>query len=262
MYSIQRALNLDKLVKPGRALVLYGARQVGKTTLIQEFLKNYTSRYKIYTGEDISLQLLFNELKLSELDNLVNTLDLLVIDEALIITNLGKGIKLIIDRNPNLKVILTGSSSFELANHITEPLTGRKRTQSLLPISIKELKDHWGSFDLKNKLNELLIYGSYPEIITENSLGEKKEAIIEITNSYLFKDILSFLNLKKADLLFKLTKLLALQIGSEVNVNELSKNLQLDNKTVNHYLDILEKSFVIKLLPSFSNNQRSEIKKS
>ena len=260
--DIKREVQIDQLLKKGKALLIYGARQVGKTTLVKNFLLKNKSKFRQHTGEDIQLQILFKDLSIADLDEFVENLEILIIDEAQILENLGRGIKLILDRNPKLAVILTGSSSFELANQLSEPLTGRKKTQSLLPLSIKELSLHYGKYEIKHKLEELLLYGSYPEVITTENKHEKRELILEIANSYLFKDILSFLNLKKADVLYKLTKLLAYQISSEVNVNELASNLQVDNKTITHYLDILEKSFVIKMIPAFNSNQRNEIKKS
>ena len=260
--EISREIKIKKLLKLGKALIIYGARQVGKTTLIKHFLAKEDSNFRQHTGEDIQLQILFKDLSISDLDEFVENIEILVIDKAQILENLGLGIKLILDRHPKLNVILTGSSSFELANSLSEALTGRKKTQCLLPLSILELSLHYGKYETRNKLTELLIYCSYPEVITTKNKQEKKELILEIANSYLFKDILSFLNLKKADVLYKLTKLLAYQISSEVNVNELANALQVDNKTINHYLDILEKSFVIKMISAFNSNHRNEIKKS
>ncbi len=186
--------------------------------------------------------------------------DLLAIDEAQMIPNIGRGLKLIVDNFPYLKVVATGSSSFDLANQIGEPLTGRKTTLTLYPISqlelLNETKNH---FDLKQKLDEFLIFGSYPQVVTAKTKDEKIRIIEELVNSYIFKDILALEKVKGSKILLDLLKLLSFQVGNEVSLNELATNLSIDVKTVGRYLDLLEKAFIITRLGGFSRNLRSEV---
>lgn len=188
-------------------------------------------------------------------------LDLLVIDEAQKIERIGTALKLLVDHFPDLYIIVTGSSSFDLANSAEEPLTGRKNVLTLYPLSFPEIKSNKTAWQAGRNLEELLIYGTYPEVASLDSFRVKENRITEIKNSYLIKDILEFQLLKRSQVVLDLLKLLAFQIGSEVSTVELGKQLGLDNKTVQRYLDLLEKSFVLVSLHGFSRNLRKEVSK-
>jgi predicted AAA+ superfamily ATPase len=182
-----------------------------------------------------------------------------VLDEAQYIPNIGIGIKILVDQVPNLKVIATGSSSFDLANQIGEPLTGRKTTLTLYPIAQLELLSQYNNYDLKEKLEEYLVFGGYPQVLTAKTREEKIRILEELVNSYIFKDILALQQLKGSKILLDLLKLLAFQVGNEVSMNELATNLAIDVKTVGRYLDLLEKAFIVFRLNAFSRNLRSEV---
>jgi predicted AAA+ superfamily ATPase len=184
-----------------------------------------------------------------------------VIDEAQNIQDIGINIKILHDANPSLKIILTGSSSFELANQTSEPLTGRKRTFTLFPISIGELAKQLTGFDIKQKLDEYLRFGLYPDILNTNNVEEKKIRLKELSSSYLYKDVLQLSNIRNSQKIFKLLQLLALQIGSTVSVNKLGNSLNMSNDTVERYIDLLEKSYVIFRRTGFSRNLSKEISK-
>lgn len=253
--------NLENYIKSGQVLVIYGSRQVGKTTLINNFLKRTRLKYKLDNGDNILTRQIFESDNFGQLTEYVSSYDLLVIDEAQRIPNIGFGLKILVDQVPNLKIIVTGSSSFELSGQIGEPLTGRKRTLTMYPLSQLELQSEFNAFELKANLDQYLIYGSYPKVVTEKTNVEKTLAIQEITNSYLLKDVLELDKIKNSKVLLDLLKMLAFQIGSEVSINELATKVKLDVKTVAKYLDVLEKSFVIYNLRGFSKNLRNEITK-
>jgi len=258
---IKRIFNLNKLIKRGRVLVIYGPRQVGKTTLIKDFLSTTKLKYRYDSGDNIELANELSKCTYDSTDNHVKNYDLVVIDEAQKIPNIGNALKLMIDRHPDKYFIATGSSSFDLANKTGESLTGRKRLLTLYPISQLELDKELATSELKTNLTKYLIYGSYPEILTTHLDSEKEEILKLIANSYLLKDILEFDRIKNSEKIFNLLKLLAFQVGSEVSANELAKQLSIDTKTVLSYLDLLEKSFVIFSLSGFSRNLRKEVTK-
>lgn len=253
--------DLDKYLKPGKVLIIYGPRQVGKTTLLNDFLAQTKLKYRLDSGENIRIQEVFASNDSAKILEYVKNYELIAIDEAQKIKNIGQGLKIIIDQIPDIKIIATGSSSFELAGQIGEPLTGRKNTVTLFPIAQIELKKIFNDFDLKQKLEEFLVYGCYPETIAAESVDEKKKIITEIANSYLLKDILELDKIKNSKIILDLLRLLAFQVGNEVSFSELGKQLGIDYKTVARYLDILEKSFVIYNLRGFSRNLRKEITK-
>jgi len=184
-----------------------------------------------------------------------------VLDEAQKIPNIGMGLKILVDQVPGIRVIVTGSASFELAGQVGEPLTGRKKTLKLYPLSQGELKEHLGIFDLKQKLPEWLIFGSYPKVVTRSSLEEKRDVLKEIVNSYLLKDVLELERVKSSKILINLLKLLAFQVGSQLSLSELANKLAINYKTVARYIDLLVKSFVLVSLWGFSRNLRNEINK-
>ena len=262
MYIIKRIYeDLAQELKFGKVLTIYGPRQVGKTTLVKNFMTTFPGKHRYDTGENIRIRELFETGNSEKLLEYTEGNDLIIIDEAQKIMRIGEGLKIIIDAKPDQKIIVTGSSSFELAGQIGEPLTGRKRTLTLYPISLIELNEEKTPFELNEDLTNFLIYGLYPEVITAKSQEDKRELLNELVNSYLLKDILELDKIKNSRVLLDLLRLLAFQIGNEVSHNELSKSLRIDAKTVARYLDILEKAFVIYNLRGFSRNLRSEITK-
>lgn len=258
---IQRTLNLRNHLAKGKVLILYGARQVGKTTLIKQLLEEASVRYAYQTGDNLPFATDFGKCDVRIIRNMVSGLDMLVIDEAQKIERIGTALKLVADHFPDVYVVATGSSSFDLANLTDEPLTGRKTVLTLYPLSWSEIAAKSTPWDAQQRIDELLIYGSYPEVITLESNQQKENRITEIKNSYLIKDILEFQLLKRSRVILDLLKLLAFQIGSEVSTVELGKQLGLDYKTVQRYLDLLEKSFVLISLHGFSRNLRKEVSK-
>ncbi|OGH05256.1 MAG: hypothetical protein A2W22_01390 [Candidatus Levybacteria bacterium RBG_16_35_11] len=251
--------DLTPFIKENRALIIYGPRRVGKTTLLQNFIKKTTLKYRQDSGDNIRIQDLLGSQDFPRILEYAKGYELIVLDEAQYIPNIGMGIKILVDQVPGLKVIATGSSSFDLANQIGEPLTGRKTTLTLYPISQLELLQMDNKHDLKEKLEDYLIFGGYPQVITSQSREEKIQILEELVNSYIFKDILALQQLKGSKILLDLLKFLAFQVGNEVSLNELATNLAIDIKTVGRYLDLLEKAFIIFRLGSFSRNLRSEL---
>lgn len=253
--------DLNQYIEPNKVLVIYGPRRVGKTTLIQNFLKSYPHKYQLDTGEDIRIQQVVSSQNLDSLKNYVGNNKLIVIDEAQNIPEVGLGFKLIVDHIPGVSVVATGSASFELANKIGEPLVGRKWTKVLYPPSQFELAKDMTPFEAKNQLSSKLIYGSYPEVLTSTNSSEKRAVLLEIASAYLFKDILALEQIKSSQLLIKLLKLLAFRIGNEVSLTELGSQLGIDKKTVARYLNLLEKAFVIVSISPYFRNLRKAISK-
>lgn len=259
--SIDRTILLQDHLQKGKVLVIYGARQVGKTTMVKRYLAETQLKYAFYTGDDFTFAADFGKCDLRTVRSIVEGLDILVIDEAQKIENIGTALKLVTDHYPDKYVIATGSSSFDLANATEEPLTGRKNVVTLYPISFQEISATTTPYEAEIKLEELLVYGAYPEVVSLPSHDEKINRITEIKNSYLIKDILEFQLLKRSHVLLDLLKQLAFQIGNQVSTVELGKQLGLDYKTVQRYLDLLEKSFVLVSLQGFSRNLRKEVSK-
>ncbi|MBD3280515.1 AAA family ATPase [Candidatus Dojkabacteria bacterium] len=258
---IKRVYNLKNTIKAGKVLIIYGPRQVGKTTLVKEFLKTTKLKYRFDSGDNIELANELSKCTYDSTDNHVKNYDLIVIDEAQKVPNIGNALKLMVDRHPDKFFIATGSSSFDLANKTDESLTGRKRVITLYPIAQTELDQEIAPSELKTNLSKYLIYGTYPEVVTSKIDQEKQEVIKSVSNSYLIKDILEFDRIKNSSTIYSLLKLLAFQVGSEVSANELGRQLNIDTKTVLYYLDLLEKSFVIFSLNGFSRNLRKEVSK-
>jgi uncharacterized protein len=250
---------LDQYLHPNKVLVIFGPRRVGKTTLLQNYLKQTRFKYKLDSGDNIRTQQILSSQDFSQILGYVEGYELLAIDEAQNIPNIGMGLKIIVDQMPDIRVIVTGSSSFELAGQVGEPLTGRKLTLSLYPLAQSELLSANNKFELKEKLAEYLVFGSYPEVVQAGNTEMRIETLTEIANAYLLKDILAFDRVKNSRVLLDLLKLLAFQIGSEVSVNELATQLGADVKTIQRYLDLLEKAFVIIRLSGFSRNLRQEV---
>jgi len=253
--------NLDKYLLPNKALLIFGPRQVGKTTLMQHFFSSSNYKVKMVTGDDITIHQVIGSQSLKIIKSFCEGYDIIAIDEAQKIPNIGIGMKLMVDNIPDIKVIATGSSSFELAGQTGEPLTGRKTTLMLYPIAQMELLHQMNKYELSDKLDEFLVYGSYPAVLTANTSSQKTSILNELVGSYLFKDVLEFERIKSPQLLLDLLRLLAFQIGNEVSINELSQNLKIDNKTVKRYIELLEKAFIILKLGGYSSNLRKEISK-
>ena len=261
MKIIRSLQDLNSFLKPNKALILFGARQVGKTTLLTDYLKTTPFKYRLETGDNLTTQHLFNSRSLETLAEYASGYDLIAIDEAQKIAGIGEGLKLLLDHVPDIRIIATGSSSFDLAGQVGEPLTGRKTALTLYPVSQLELTGMFSDFDIKKRLEEWLVFGGYPEVVTTSNKSEKIRILEEISQSYLFKDILELDKVRNSKTLVALLRLLAFQIGSEVSLSELGRQLGIDQKTVARYCDILEKAFVIRSLQGFSRNLRSEITK-
>jgi predicted AAA+ superfamily ATPase len=250
---------LENHLQPGKVLLIYGPRRVGKTTLLQSFLKQTAFKFKLDSGDNIRTQEILRSQDFKQILSYAEGYDLLAIDEAQNIPNIGMGLKIIVDQLPQMRVIVTGSSSFELAGQVGEPLTGRKRTLTLFPLAQSELASTHNRLELKQRLADDLVFGAYPEVALAGTKQAKIEAITEIANSYLVKDILAFDRVKSAKTLADLLKLLAFQVGSEVSLTEIGTQIGVDYKTIQRYLDLLEKAFVIIRLGGFSRNLRNEI---
>lgn len=256
---IDRIYNLNKLIGTKRVLIIYGPRRVGKTTLLKAFLANSNLKFKLDTGENIKTQSLFQTGDIEELKSYTEGYDLLAIDEAQYISNIGPGLKILHDYMPGLRIVITGSSSFNISRKIGEPLTGRKKTLTLYPLSQSELLSANNRYELEEKLEDFLIFGSYPEVITARSRKEKIFILNELVESYLLKDIFTIENIRSPAQFLTILKLIAFQVGSEVSLNELAAKGMVDVKTVARYIDLLEKSFVIKKLGAYSRNMRDEV---
>lgn len=243
----------------GKVLIVLGARQVGKTTFVESLLKDNKEETLFFNGDDADVRMLFNSPTKIRLENFIGNKKIVVVDEAQRIKDIGIVAKIIVDQIKTVQLIVSGSSSLELANEINEPLTGRRFDYFLYPLSVSELIDYNGLLDETRNLNHRLVYGTYPEVVVKK--GEEKRLLSHIAGSYLYKDLLIYDKIKKPSVLDKLLRALALQIGSEVSYNELSKLLGIDKETVERYIDLLEKAFVIFKLDAFSRNVRNEIKK-
>jgi predicted AAA+ superfamily ATPase len=243
----------------GKAIVIMGPRQVGKTTFLQG-LPYRLDEVLWFNADETDVKNLFAEISASRLSALLGKRKVLIIDEAQSIENIGLKLKLITDSLKDVQLFVTGSSSFELANKINEPLTGRKWEFTMYPLSFEEMVNHHGLLEEKRLLPHRLVYGYYPEIVTNP--GDEKQRLKLISQAYLYKDILSWENIQKPDKLSRLLQALALQLSAQVSYNELAQICGIDAKTVEKYIDLLEKAFVIFRLPSFSRNLRNELKSS
>ncbi len=257
---------LKKLVSPGKVVLIIGPRRAGKTTLLKQFLEEERDREKVkfVLGDSLKTQEVLSSRDEKILSEFVEGIKLLVIDEVHFIPEVGYSLKLLVDTHPKLKIIATGSASLDLIHRVGEPLVGRKLTIRFYPFSIYELRRvyYQNDFALKEELEDILVYGLYPEIFLASRKSRKRLLLTELVESYLLRDILTLENLRYPFLLKKLLQLLAYQIGNWVSYHELSKELRVDVKTVEKYIWLLEKSFIIYPLPSFSRNLRNELKKS
>jgi predicted AAA+ superfamily ATPase len=253
---------ITNLIDSNKVILILGTRRVGKTFLINSIQKNYKSKLIFLNGEDFDVQEIIKNRSTSNYKRLVGDNKLIIIDEAQSIPEIGMALKLLIDTNPNLTIIATGSSSLDLMNKTGEPLTGRNYQFNLYPISQLELMSTENFLETKQNLEERLIFGSYPELINLVSNDDKRNYLQQLVQSYLLKDILSFAAIKHSDKIVSLLRLIAYQVGSEVSYNELGTQLGMSRLTVETYLDLLSKVFIIYKLPSYSTNQRKEVTKS
>ena len=243
-----------------KAIIVMGPRQSGKTTLLRHFTEELAAAPLWLNGDEPDIRLLLGNVTSTRLKDLLGKRSVVVIDEAQRIENIGLCLKLIIDNLSEVKVLASGSSSFELANRISEPLTGRKWEYFLYPLSWQEMVNHHGLLEERRLLPQRLVYGSYPEIVTRP--GDSEARLLQLADSYLYKDILAWGGIQKPERLERLLQALAFQVGNQVSYNELAGITGLNNETVEKYITILEKAFIVFRLGSFSRNLRNELKKS
>jgi predicted AAA+ superfamily ATPase len=263
MIIVKRAIEaqIEEAIGKNKVLLVLGTRRVGKTFLIRSIQKRWQDPAINLNGEDFEVQELLKNITAANYQLIVGSAKLLIIDEAQAIPNIGKILKFMIDTIPTLTILATGSSSFDLLNEAGEPLTGRKISFNLYPLSQLELVSIETYVDGVQHLEERLILGSYPELIQLGSYKEKSDYLLELIQSYLLKDILAFEGIRQSDKIIRLLRLIAYQVGSEVSYNELATQLGMSKNTVENYLDLLSKVFIIYRLPAYSTNHRKEISK-
>ncbi len=260
MYERDTTIQLGEWLDRKEIVILYGARQTGKTTLIKEMLKERDDALVL----NCEMPLIADTLESNDLSQIIALFEgkkIIAFDEAQKIKNIGSVLKIIYDEFPQYKLFATGSSSFELAGKLSEPLTGRNVKFKLFPLSLNEIKKEKGWLWVRENLNQLIVYGTYPGLIDLN-IKEREKKLIELATDYLYKDVFMYENVRNPAVIRNLLKALALQVGSQVSSHELAGLLGVSRTTVERYLDLLEKSFVIYNLPSFNRNLRNEIKKS
>ena len=256
--SLQKVIENDMF--RGKAIVVIGARQVGKSTLFRMILEHRDEETLRMNCDEPEARALLTDADTSDLKLLIGTNRIVMIDEAQSVPGIGMTLKRITDNFPDVQLLVTGSSSFELQNRLNEPLTGRKFEYNLFPISSAEIYASEGLLSVRQTLERRLIYGSYPEVFSRPE--ESRKILMDITGSYLYKDLLAIEDIRRPVLLEKLLTALALQLSSEVSYNELAQTIGTDNKTVEKYIDLLEKCFVVFRLNGFNRNLRTELKKS
>lgn len=244
----------------GKALIILGPRQVGKSTLLNILSKGINKKSIFLNCDNNDIRKQLTDVNISDLKRVIGDHEIVFIDEAQRVLNIGLTLKIITDQMPEVQLIVTGSSALELSNQVNEPLTGRKLEYHIFPISVNELINHIGFLDTKRNLNHYMIYGTYPDVL--NNAGNEPEILNNLAGSYLYKDIFLFQDIRKPEFIEQLLEALALQVSSEVSYNELAQLLNTDPHTVQRYIGLLEKSYVIFRLRSFSRNARNEIKKS
>ena len=252
---------INEFRESNKIIIIYGARQTGKTTLSNDILDNVRGNVLKVNGDELRYIDVLSSRDLTKMKLLINGHDILFIDEAQRIPDIGINLKIIHDNIPDVKLLVTGSSSLDLANKVKEPLTGRTSTYTLYPISLSELSKTNSVIELQSRLEEFMVYGLYPELFNLESINKKEKYLRELAGSYLYKDIFDISRIRNTSKIRDLLKLLALQIGSEVSLNELGNNLGLNLETVNAYINLLEKSFIVFRLSGFNRNLRKEISK-
>jgi len=256
MYSRFISDKIKNRINSRKAIVVIGPRQVGKTTLIESILE--TKKYLLLDGDDPKTRTLLTKPNTEQIKTILGKYKYVFIDEAQRIEGIGLTMKIITDRFKDVQLFTSGSSSFDLSNKINEPLTGRKWEYQLFPISWEEYENNHGYLHAEQNIENRLLYGFYPDVL--NNVGDEVSILRNLVNSYLYKDILSYAEIRKPEVLEKLVQALALQIGSEVNYSELAQTVNIDKNTVSKYIDILEKGYIVFKLSSFSRNVRNEIK--
>lgn len=251
----------DAYLKKGKVNLMYGPRRVGKTSLIKQLLKDITKKVFLGDGDDIQLRKILSSNDKTRILSALQDYDYIFIDEAQRISDIAWGLKILVDNLPKTIIIASGSSSFQLSSQVGAPLTGRSITSMLFPVSVIELKQQFGGMHIIQNLENYLVYGMYPEILNTGNSKDKISYLFELRNSYLLKDILELENIRNADKLYDLLRLIAFQIGNEVSLSELGNALELAKQTVSRYLDLLEKAFIIKKIGGFSRNLRKEVTK-
>lgn len=261
--KIQRFLinEISRNLIPGKVLVLYGPRQVGKTTLAKDLIASVSLKTKFVNADELLYREALASQNLKTLNEVLGNAELLVIDEAQRVPEIGLNLKILIDGNPNAIVLATGSASFDLANKISEPLTGRKLTFTLYPLGYTELSKTYGALETRSQLEHWMVWGGYPAIVTTGDPVLRERLLGELVGSYLYRDLLEFEEIRRSEKIVDLLRLLAFQIGQEVSIAELAANLGLSRDTVERYLNLLEKVFVIFRVGGFSRNLRKEVTK-
>lgn len=264
MSAIQRTIEsqLIKRLAPQKVLLLFGARRVGKTFLVNQIVHNFSGNTMTLNGEDVDTAAMLETMSIANYRHLFQSVDLLAIDEAQHIPDIGHKLKLIVDEVPGIRVIASGSSSFDLKNQAGEPLVGRSTQFTLLPLSQEEISSVETVLDTKRNLEQRLLYGTYPEVVTLDSFEQKREYLYEIAEAYLLKDILAIDGIKNTSKMLNLLRLIAFQMGNEVSYDKLGRQLGLSKNTVESYLDLLQKVFVLYRLGGYSKNLRKEVTKS
>ncbi len=260
---IQRDLlpQIQSAITPGKAIILYGPRQVGKTTLVTQLVATTTLRYRLINADELVYREALASQSQQVLGDLLGNAQLLVIDEAQRVPGIGLNLKILVDSFPHAAVIATGSASFDLASQVAEPLTGRSLTFTLYPVSYGELRQTLGAFEARHQLDRWLIWGGYPAIATTEQAALRERLLGELVGAYLYRDILQLDGVRRAEKIVDLLRLLAFQIGQEVSLTELASSLAINRATVERYLDLLEKVFVIFKVRGFSRNLRKEVSK-
>lgn len=251
----------ESYLRKNKVNLLYGARRVGKTALIQNLLKMNGKSVFIGDGDDIQLRKILSSNDKTRILTAFQDYEYIFIDEAQRIKDIGWGLKILVDNLTDVVIIASGSSSFQMSSQVGAPLTGRSITSMLFPVSVLELKQQIGGMQVIQQLENYLIYGLYPEVLTSKNSQQKVDYLMELRNSYLLKDILELENIRNSDKIYDLLRLIAFQIGDEVSLNELANSLGLAKQTVARYLDLLEKSFIIKKIGGYSKNLRKEVTK-
>ena len=264
MDTIRRALQqrVEERMKPQKVMLIFGPRRVGKTFLLKQIVQSFEGKSLILNGEDIDSIAMLEPISIANYRHVLEHVELLAIDEAQHIPDIGKKLKLIVDEVPDIRVIASGSSSFDLKNQAGEPLVGRGTQFVLLPFSQQEVSTVESPIESKRNLEARLIYGSYPEVVMLDTFAEKKEYLNDIVESYLLKDILAVDGIKNSAKIRDLLRLVAYQMGDELSCEEVGKQLGISKNTVERYLDLLQKVFVLYRLGGFSKNLRKEVTKS
>ena len=264
MDTIQRALQqrVEDRMKPQKVMLIFGPRRVGKTFLLKQIVQSFEGKSLILNGEDIDSIAMLEPISIANYRHVLEHVELLAIDEAQHIPDIGKKLKLIVDEVPDIRVIASGSSSFDLKNQAGEPLVGRGTQFVLLPFSQQEVSTVESPIESKRNLEARLIYGSYPEVVMLDTFAEKKEYLNDIVESYLLKDILAVDGIKNSAKIRDLLRLVAYQMGDELSCEEVGKQLGISKNTVERYLDLLQKVFVLYRVGGFSKNLRKEVTKS